>query len=103
MCAARQCSARQCSARQCSARQCSARQSSAKTPTSIPTIVQPCIRNTPTDLYQHYQQDWDRFKNLLPGENSRSNVRSAIRKKMERKPQPNKKVTKLKKNCHKGN
>lgn len=52
------------------------------------------IRNTPTDLYQYYQQNWDKFKKNTPGENSHSTVRQAIRKRMEhiQKPQPKPKV-----------
>lgn len=57
-----------------------------------PTGGQHIIRNTPTDLYQYYQKDWKRFKNHIPGEHNRANVRSAIHKKMEHKPQPNPKV-----------
>lgn len=48
------------------------------------------IRNTPTDLYQKYQEDWIKYKNCLPGENSRDDVREVVRKKFqlptERKP-----------------
>lgn len=43
------------------------------------------IRNTPTDLYQKYQDDWIKFKSYIPGENSRSNVRRSVRKKMQQK------------------
>lgn len=50
------------------------------------------IRNTPTDLYQFYQKDWERFRNLLPGENSRSSVRAEVRQRMEHKPPPKPKV-----------
>lgn len=52
------------------------------------------IRNTPTDLYQYYQQNWDKFKKNTPGENSHSNIRLAIRKRMEhiQKPQSKSKV-----------
>lgn len=41
------------------------------------------IRNTPTDLYQFYQKDWDRFRKYLPGENSRSSVRAEVRRRLE--------------------
>ncbi|XP_055298379.1 uncharacterized protein LOC129566455 [Sitodiplosis mosellana] len=50
------------------------------------------IRNTPTDLYQKYQDDWIKFKSYIPGENSRMNVRRRIRKKMQQKEDDNAKV-----------
>lgn len=43
------------------------------------------IRNTPTDLYQKYQDDWIKFKSYIPGENSRLSVRRSVRKKMQQK------------------
>lgn len=43
------------------------------------------IRNTPTDLYQKYQEDWIKFKNSIPGESSRTQLRRSIRRKMQRK------------------
>lgn len=43
------------------------------------------IRNTPTDLYQKYQEDWIKFKSYIPGENSRQNVRRSVRQKLQRK------------------
>lgn len=43
------------------------------------------IRNTPTDLFKKYQDDWIKFKSYIPGENSRLNVRRSIRKKMQQK------------------
>lgn len=50
------------------------------------------IRNTPTDLFQFYQKGWERFRHLLPGENSRSSVRAEVRKRMEHQPPPKPKV-----------
>lgn len=50
------------------------------------------IRNTPTDLYQFYQKDWDRFRKYLPGENSRSSVRAEVRRRMEHQPPQKTKV-----------
>lgn len=44
------------------------------------------IRNTPTDLYQKYKEDWARFKNFLPGENSREDVRQAVHRKLRQRP-----------------
>lgn len=41
------------------------------------------IRNTPTDLFQKYQEDWIKYKHLLPGENSRDEVREIVRKKFQ--------------------
>lgn len=43
------------------------------------------IRNTPTDLYQKYQEDWIKFKAFIPGETNRIQVRRSIRKKMQQK------------------
>lgn len=43
------------------------------------------VRNTPTDLYKKYQDDWIKFKSYIPGENSRLSVRRSIRKKMQQK------------------
>lgn len=42
------------------------------------------IRNTPTDLFQKYQEDWIKYKHLLPGENSREDVREVVRKKLQK-------------------
>lgn len=50
------------------------------------------IRNTPTDLYKKYQDDWIKFKSFIPGENSRLNVRRSVRKKMQQKDVNNAKV-----------
>lgn len=49
------------------------------------------VRNTPTDLYQKYSNDWKKFKSLIPGENSRESVRKSVRAKMQQKEdeQPN--------------
>lgn len=54
--------------------------------------TKPLIRNTPTDLFLFYQKDWERFRNLLPGENSRSSVRAEVHKRMAHQPPPNPKV-----------
>lgn len=43
------------------------------------------IRNTPTDLYQKYQEDWTKFKAFIPGESDRMQVRQSIRRKMHHK------------------
>lgn len=51
------------------------------------------IRNTPTDLYKKYQEDWVKFKSFIPGENSRSSVRRSVRKKMQQKDEDNAKVS----------
>lgn len=40
------------------------------------------IPNDPLSLYQHYSRDWTTFKKYLPGENSHSDIRWQIRKKM---------------------
>lgn len=50
------------------------------------------VRNTPTDLYQKYQEDWTKFKSFIPGENDRQNVRRSIRKKMQQKDEDDAKV-----------
>lgn len=41
------------------------------------------VRNTPTDLYQKYQNDWNKFKSLIPGESTRRDVRESVRSKMQ--------------------
>lgn len=51
------------------------------------------IRNTPTDLFKKYQEDWVKFKSFIPGENSRSNVRRSVRNKMQQKEEDNAKVS----------
>lgn len=43
------------------------------------------IRNTPTDLYQKYQEDWIKFKAFIPGESNRTKLRRSIRRKMQQK------------------
>lgn len=43
------------------------------------------IRNTPTDLYRKYQDDWMKFKAFIPGESSRTQLRRSIRRKMQHK------------------
>lgn len=43
------------------------------------------IRNTPTDLFQKYQEDWIKFKAFIPGESSRTQLRRSIRRKMQQK------------------
>lgn len=43
------------------------------------------VRNTPTDLYQKYKNDWAKFKSYIPGENSRQSVRRSVRAKMHHK------------------
>lgn len=43
------------------------------------------VRNTPTDLYQKYQNDWDKFKSFIPGENVRRDVRESVRSMMQQK------------------
>lgn len=43
------------------------------------------IRNTPTDLFQKYQEDWIKFKEFIPGENNRTQLRRSIRRKMQQK------------------
>lgn len=50
------------------------------------------VRNTPTDLYKKYQDDWIKFKSYIPGENSRQNVRRSVRKKMQQKDDDDAKV-----------
>ncbi|XP_031627895.1 uncharacterized protein LOC116343794 [Contarinia nasturtii] len=50
------------------------------------------VRNTPTDLYQKYQDDWIKFKSFIPGENDRQSVRRSIRKKMQQKDEDDDKV-----------
>ncbi|XP_062549168.1 uncharacterized protein LOC134213820 [Armigeres subalbatus] len=39
-------------------------------------------KNDPVSLYHSYQKDWARFKNQLPGENDRSDLRWQIRTKL---------------------
>lgn len=43
------------------------------------------VRNTPTDLYQKYQEDWIKFKAFIPGENDRTRLRRSIRRKMQQR------------------
>lgn len=43
------------------------------------------VRNTPADLYQKYQNDWNKFKSLIPGESTRRDVRESVRSKMHQK------------------
>lgn len=43
------------------------------------------VRNTPTDLYKKYQEDWIKFKTFIPGENERFKVRRSVRRKMQQK------------------
>lgn len=43
------------------------------------------VRNTPTDLFKKYQDDWQKFKSMIPGENPRTDLRNSIRKKMKQK------------------
>lgn len=51
------------------------------------------VRNTPTDLYQKYQDDWAKFKDFIPGENSRLGLRNSVRKKMQHKDEGDDKVS----------
>lgn len=51
------------------------------------------VRNTPTDLYQKYQEDWIKFKSYIPGENSRMNVRRSVRQKLQQKEDLDAKVS----------
>lgn len=53
------------------------------------------VRNTPTDLYQKYKRDWDKFKSYIPGENSRQSVRRSVRAKMHQKVDEPPKVWRL--------
>ncbi|XP_055595610.1 uncharacterized protein LOC129746136 [Uranotaenia lowii] len=39
-------------------------------------------KNDPVTLYQSYQKDWLRFRNQLPGENTRSDLRWQVRTKL---------------------
>lgn len=50
------------------------------------------VRNTPTDLYKKYQNDWIKFKSFIPGESDRPTVRRSIRKKMQQKEKNDEKV-----------
>lgn len=50
------------------------------------------VRNTPTDLYQKYQNDWNKFKSFIPGENPRHDVRENIRSMMQHKEEEPPKV-----------
>lgn len=43
------------------------------------------VRNTPTDLYQKYRDDWNKFRAFIPGENDRTQLRRSIRRKMQQK------------------
>lgn len=43
------------------------------------------IRNTPTDLYQKYQEDWMKFRAFIPGESNRTQLRRSIRRKMQQR------------------
>lgn len=52
------------------------------------------VRNTPTDLYQKYQEDWIKFKSYIPGENSRMNVRKSVRQKLQHTQDRDDKVSK---------
>lgn len=70
----------------------SARSRSTGTATTATRRKSQLIRNTPTDLFLFYQRDWERFRNLLPGENSRSSVRAEVRRRMEHQPPPKPKV-----------
>lgn len=51
------------------------------------------VRNTPTDLYKKYQEEWIKFKSFIPGENGRLNVRRSIRRKMQQKDDSDAKVS----------
>lgn len=55
------------------------------------------VRNTPTDLYKKYQDDWHKFKSYIPGENSRTNLRRSVRRKMQHKDDDDGKVSSKKK------
>lgn len=68
---------------------------SAQTTQSGRTMKETLIRNTPTDLYHKYQQDWIKYKHTMPGENSREEVREVVRKKMHSEPDRKRKVIKL--------
>lgn len=50
------------------------------------------VRNTPTELFQMYQESWNKYKKLMPGENSREDVRAVVRKKLQVKPEEKSKV-----------
>lgn len=52
------------------------------------------VRNTPTDLFQKYQEDWAKFKDFIPGENQRLNIRKSVRKRMQHKDDYDSKVRK---------
>lgn len=53
------------------------------------------VRNTPTDLFQKYQEDWAKFKNYIPGETNRLSIRKSIQKKMQHKDDYDAKVRKI--------
>ncbi|XP_055387322.1 uncharacterized protein LOC129615923 [Condylostylus longicornis] len=38
--------------------------------------------NDPVELYQYYKREWERFKKNFPGENSHSELRSSIKRKL---------------------
>lgn len=40
------------------------------------------FRNDPVELYHKYQQDWEKFKKFIPGENDHSELRWKIRTKL---------------------
>lgn len=50
------------------------------------------VRNTPADLYQKYQNDWNKFKSFIPGENKRRDVRESVRSRMQQKAEEPAKV-----------
>lgn len=56
------------------------------------------VRNTPADLYQKYQNDWNKFKSFIPGESIRRDIRESVRSKMQHKPEDPPKVKSIK-NC----
>lgn len=54
------------------------------------------VRNTPADLYQKYQNDWNKFKCLIPGDSQRRDVRESVRLKMQHKAEEPPKVKSMK-------
>lgn len=54
------------------------------------------VRNTPADLYQKYQNDWNKFKSLIPGDSTRRDVRESVRLKMHQKVEEPPKVKSMK-------
>lgn len=40
------------------------------------------FKTDPVALFSNYQKDWDKFKNMIPGENKRLDLRWAIRERM---------------------